>query len=242
MKAQQTINKEAIIGAYDRWAPVYDIVFGPIFQRGRQAAIEAAERIGGRILEVGIGTGIALRDYSPKNRIVGIDISELMLEKARMRVRGMGLSHVEQLAVMDASNLDFPDNSFDVVMAQYVVSTVPRPEATLDEFARVLKPGGEIILASRLSEENGLRRSIEHFVAPAARKLGWRTEFGWERYLAWEARTPSIELVERRKMPPLGHFALIRFRKKALPNTADISANVQRAADVSNHGRSTSVA
>jgi phosphatidylethanolamine/phosphatidyl-N-methylethanolamine N-methyltransferase len=213
MKAQQMLNNEAVIGAYDRWAPVYDIVFGPIFQRGRQAAIEAAERIGGRILEVGIGTGIALRDYSPKNRIVGIDISEQMLEKARARVSEMGLTHVEQLAVMDASNLDFPDNSFDVVMAQYVVSTVPRPEATLDEFARVLKPGGEIILASRLSEETGIRRQIEHFVAPAARKLGWRTEFGWERYLAWESRTPGIELVERRKMPPLGHFALIRFRK-----------------------------
>ena len=190
MKAQQKLNNEAVIGAYDRWAPVYDIVFGPIFNRGRQAAIEAAERIGGRILEVGIGTGIALRDYSPKNRIVGIDISAQMLEKARMRVSEMGLSHVEQLAVMDASNLDFPDNSFDVVMAQYVVSTVPRPEATLDEFARVLKPGGEIILASRLSEESGIRRSIENFVSPAARKLGWRTEFGWERYLAWEARTP----------------------------------------------------
>jgi phosphatidylethanolamine/phosphatidyl-N-methylethanolamine N-methyltransferase len=225
MKAQHKLTNDMVTGAYDKWAPVYDIVFGPIFHRGRQAAIEAAERIGGRILEVGIGTGIALRDYSPNNRIVGIDISESMLEKARARVSEMGLTHVEQLAVMDASNLDFPDNSFDVVMAQYVVSTVPRPEATLDEFARVLKPGGEIILASRLSEESGIRRSIEHFVSPAARKLGWRTEFGWERYLAWEARTPSIELVERRKMPPLGHFALIRFRKPAIPHAAEIAAN-----------------
>jgi len=230
MKAQK-LNNEMVAGAYDRWAPVYDIVFGPIFHRGRQAAIEAAERIGGRILEVGIGTGIALKDYSPRNRIVGIDISESMLEKAKMRVRDMGLTHVEQLAVMDASNLDFPDNSFDVVMAQYVVSTVPRPEATLDEFTRVLKPGGEIILASRLSEENGIRRSIENFVSPAARKLGWRTEFGWERYLAWAHRTPNIELVERRKMPPLGHFALIRFRKKAVAAGVGNVTGMGRAAD-----------
>jgi phosphatidylethanolamine/phosphatidyl-N-methylethanolamine N-methyltransferase len=115
---------------------------------------------------------------------------------------------------MDASELSFDDDSFDVVVAQYVVSTVPKPEHTLDEFARVVKPGGEIILLSRVSEEAGLRRSIEHLVAPAARKLGWRTEFGWERYLAWLARTPSIELIERRTTPPFGHFSLIRFRKK----------------------------
>lgn len=203
-----------IVGHYDRCAPVYDLFFGPVFRRGREVAIEAAERVGGRILEVGVGTGISLQDYSPKNKIVGIDISALMLEKARMRVRELGLSHVEQLAVMDASQLEFEDNSFDVVVAQYVVTTVPKPEATLDEFARVVKPGGEIILLSRVSEETGLRRSIEHLVAPAARKLGWRTEFGWERYLAWLSRTPDIELIERRATPPFGHFSLIRFGKR----------------------------
>lgn len=207
-------HDDATVGHYDRWAPVYDFVFGPVFRRGRQVAIRAAERIGGRILEVGIGTGISLQDYSSNNSIVGVDISESMLEKARVRVRELSLRHVEQLAVMDASQLDFEDNSFDVVVAQYVVTTVPKPEATLDEFARVVKPGGEIILLSRVSEETGLRRSIEHLVAPAARKLGWRTEFGWERYLAWLSRTPDIELIERRATPPFGHFSLIRFGKR----------------------------
>jgi phosphatidylethanolamine/phosphatidyl-N-methylethanolamine N-methyltransferase len=215
MKAQRALSNDMVVGAYDRWAPVYDLVFGPVFQRGRNAAIEAAEKIGGRILEVGVGTGISLRAYSPKNRIVGVDISESMLEKAKARVAELRLKHVEQLAVMDAGKLDFPDNSFDVVVAQYVVTTVPKPEAALDEFARVLKPGGEIILLSRVSDENGLRRSIEHMVAPAARRLGWRTEFGWERYLAWLSRTPHIELLERRPTPPFGHFSLIRFGKTA---------------------------
>ena len=213
MKANRALSNDMVAGAYDRWAPVYDLVFGPVFQRGRNAAIEAAERIGGRILEVGVGTGISLRDYSRRNRIVGIDISESMLEKARARVAELGLAHVEQLAVMDAGKLDFPDNSFDVVVAQYVVTTVPKPEAALDEFARVLKPGGEIVLLSRVSDETGLRRSIEHMVAPAARRLGWRTEFGWERYLAWLSHAPDIELVERRPTPPFGHFSLIRFGK-----------------------------
>jgi phosphatidylethanolamine/phosphatidyl-N-methylethanolamine N-methyltransferase len=207
------LDRETITKAYAKWAPVYDLVFGAVFERGREAAIEAAERIGGRILEVGVGTGISLPDYSDANRICGVDISEPMLQKARERVSELGLSHVEGLWVMDAEQLEFEDASFDVVVAQSVVTTVPNPEATLDEFARVRKPGGEIILVSRVGAEAGLRRSLEKWFAPAARKLGWRTEFAFERYEQWATRTPSIELVERRAMPPLGHFSLIRFAR-----------------------------
>jgi phosphatidylethanolamine/phosphatidyl-N-methylethanolamine N-methyltransferase len=211
--AASELDKETVTKAYARWAPVYDVVFGAVFERGRQAAIEAAERIGGRILEVGVGTGISLPDYAPTNRLFGIDISEPMLRKARERVDELGLTNVEGLAVMDAEDLSFPDASFDVVVAQYVVTTVPDPEATLDEFARVLKPGGEIVLVSRVGAEAGLRRSLEHWFAPAARKLGWRTEFAWARYLAWAHRTPGIRVAERRELPPFGQFALIRFAK-----------------------------
>src|SRR5262249_27298323 len=86
MATTTDINKVAVEKGYDRWAPVYDLVFGPVFERGRRAAIVAAERVGGRILEVGVGTGISLPDYSPDNRIVGVDISDAMLDKARERV------------------------------------------------------------------------------------------------------------------------------------------------------------
>ena len=213
MAAAIEIERSAVERAYDRWAPVYDLVFGQVFERGRRASLEAAERIGGRILEVGVGTGISLPDYSRRNRIVGVDISEAMLEKARHRVTAIGLAHVEALEVMDAERLNFPDDSFDVVVAQYVVTAVPNPEAALDEFARVLKPGGEIILLSRVGAETGARRAIEHLVAPAARKLGWRTEFPWQRYADWLLRSPRVYLVERRSIPPLGHFSLIRFGK-----------------------------
>ncbi len=207
------IDRHAVEKAYDRWAPVYDLVFGPVFERGRRAAIVAAEQVGGRILEVGVGTGISLPDYAPGNRIVGVDISEPMLAKARERVAALGLRHVEALEVMDAEKLAFPDGSFDVVVAQYVVTAVPNPERALDEFARVLRPGGEIVILSRVGAEAGLRRTVERWFAPAARKLGWRTEFSWDRYAAWVARTGAVHLVERRAMPPLGHFSLIRFGK-----------------------------
>jgi phosphatidylethanolamine/phosphatidyl-N-methylethanolamine N-methyltransferase len=207
------LDKETITKAYARWAPVYDVVFGAVFERGRHAAIAAAERVGGRILEVGVGTGISLPDYSPSNRLCGIDISEPMLRRAQERVAELGLDNVEGLWVMDAEHLRFPDASFDVIVAQYVITTVPNPEATLDEFARVLKPGGEIVLVSRVGAEAGLRRSLERWFAPAARKLGWRTEFSFERYARWAEHSPGMRLIERRAMPPLGHFSLIRFAK-----------------------------
>jgi phosphatidylethanolamine/phosphatidyl-N-methylethanolamine N-methyltransferase len=101
-----------------------------------------------------------------------------------------------------------------------VITTVPNPEAALNEFARVLKPGGEIILVSRIGAEAGLRRTLEHWFAPAARRLGWRTEFAWGRYVSWAAATPQIRLIERRAMPPLGHFSLIRFGKDAVAEAA----------------------
>ena len=213
VRTRTELDKDTVAKAYGHWAPVYDLVFGAVFERGRHAAIAAAERIGGRILEVGVGTGISLPDYSRTNRLYGIDISEPMLRKAEKRVAELGLSNVEGLSVMDAEHLSFPDDSFDVVVAQYVVTTVPNPEATLDEFARVLKPGGEIILVSRIGAEAGLRRALEQWFAPAARKLGWRTEFSWERYEQWARRAKGVRLIERRSMPPLGHFSLIRFGK-----------------------------
>jgi SAM-dependent methyltransferase len=97
---QVTVKK-----AYARWAPVYDLVFGKLFDRGRQAAVAAAEQVGGRILEVGVGTGISLPGYSPGNRIVGIDLSEPMLRKARERVAQMSLTNVVGLEAMDAEHL-----------------------------------------------------------------------------------------------------------------------------------------
>jgi phosphatidylethanolamine/phosphatidyl-N-methylethanolamine N-methyltransferase len=209
------LSREMVEQAYDRWAPIYDLVFGGVFSKGRRAAILATNNIGGRVLEVGVGTGISLPQYASNLRIFGTDISEGMLRKARARVAELGLTNVEGLAVMDAEKLEFPDACFDVVMAQYVVTAVPNPEAAMDEFARVLRPGGEIILLSRVGAEAGMRRFIEHRLQPVVRQLGFRTDFAWSRYTQWAAGAHDIELVERRPVPPLGHFSLIRFRKVA---------------------------
>jgi phosphatidylethanolamine/phosphatidyl-N-methylethanolamine N-methyltransferase len=153
-----------------------------------------------------------------------------MLRKAQQRVAELELTHVEGLWVMDAERLSFPDASFDVVVAQYVITTVPNPEATLDEFARVLRPGGEIVLVSRVGAEAGLRRALERWFAPAARKLGWRTEFSWERYEHWAKHSHGMRLVERRAMPPFGHFSLIRFAKAGRMTAAQVSEPAAHAA------------
>ena len=211
------LDRDTIEKAYDRWAPIYDLVFGRVFEQGRQAAIAAAEAHvgpgGGRILEVGLGTGISLLSYRPGNRIVGVDISAGMLRRALHRVVEHKLVHVEALAVMDAKHLALPDAAFDVVVAQYVITAVPDPEATLDEFVRVLRPGGEIVLVNHLGAESGLRRLFEQGFSPVARRLGWSPEFPFERLTQW-VRRDGVRLIERRPMPPLGHFSLIRFGKR----------------------------
>jgi phosphatidylethanolamine/phosphatidyl-N-methylethanolamine N-methyltransferase len=210
------LDHRAVAKAYARWAPVYDLVFGAVFERGRRAAIDAAQKLGGRILEVGVGTGISLSDYDRSVRLVGVDLSAPMLRKAQVRVKTDALTNVDGLVVMDAQRLGFRDGAFDVVVAQYVITAVPNPEATLDEFARVVKPGGEIVLVNHIGADAGLRRMFEHSFAPVARKLGWRPEFPWRRLERWAAGHSGVTLVERRDLPPLGHFSLIRFGRNGV--------------------------
>jgi phosphatidylethanolamine/phosphatidyl-N-methylethanolamine N-methyltransferase len=196
-----TFDRNVVEKAYAGWAPIYDMVFGAVFAPGRAAAVRAAEAVGGRILDVGVGTGLSLDQYSPRDRIVGVDLSEPMLRRAIARMQRRPLPHVEMLAVMNAERLAFADASFDVVMAQYVITAVPDPEAALDEFARVVK-------------QDGLRQVYERRFAPLVRHLGWRMEFPFARLANW-ASDAGYRLVERRAVPPFGHFSLMRFRRVA---------------------------
>lgn len=209
------MDRDQVAEAYGRWAPIYDIVFGPVFRQGRRAAVRAAEAIGGRVLEVGVGTGLSLADYGNGTRIVGVDISEPMLDKARKRVEAQHLANVEALVVMDAEHLTVPDGSFDVVVAQYVVTAIPNPEKALDEFVRVVRPGGEIILTTRVGAETGLRGTLEKWLMPLTTRLGFRTEFPWSRYERWAEASEGVRLLERRALAPLGHFWLLRYLRTA---------------------------
>src|SRR5260370_9723669 len=192
--------------AYARWASVYDLAFGAVFERGRWAEVAGAERVGGGILEVGVGTGISLPGYSPQNRIIGIDLSEEMLRKARRRVAELSLTNVEKLEVMDAEHLSFADALFDVVVANHVISTVPNPEAALDECARMLRPGGEMILLSRVGADTGLRHFLERLLHPAVFPLRLRGGICLGPFARWNRRRTDVGLIGSRAVAALGAF------------------------------------
>ena len=199
--------------AYTRWAPVYDVICGPIFETGRRTAAAAARRVGGRILEVGVGTGLSFEDYDATTEVVGIDLCEPMVAKARARLATGLYPHVKSLMVMDAQNLAFPDASFDCVVAQFVITLVSDPERVLSECARVVRPGGEIILVNHLYSERGLGAAIERWFARHSRGLGLRPEFPFSRLAAWARSHGGAELIERRPVKPFGVYTLVRFRR-----------------------------
>ena len=161
------------------------------------------------MLEVGVGTGLSLPAYGRHLEIVGIDLSPEMLEKARERVAAEGLDNVTGLHEMDASDLKFPDASFDTVVAMYVMTVVPDPEKVMRELSRVCRPGGEVIIVNHFSAEEGMRGWVERRMAPFADKLGWRPVFDVERVLVCE----DLALMEKRGLRPWGLFTMMRFRK-----------------------------
>ena len=212
--------KDVMEKAYARWAPVYDVLCGPIFLNGRRAAASAARTVGGRILEIGVGTGLSFDDYDDTTEITGIDMSEPMIARARERVKSGRYPFVKELSVMDAHNLRYPDASFDCVVAQFVITLVEDPERVLSECARVLRPGGQIILVNHLYSEHGLAAAVERLLAQKARKLGLRPEFPFQRLAAWAQAHGGTELVERRKLKPFGVYTLVRFQRAEMRSAA----------------------
>lgn len=195
--------------AYARWAPIYDLVFAAVMQPGRSAAAAAINRLGGLVLDVGVGTGLELPMFDARVRLVGIDLSEPMLGRARSRIVAEGLAQVAGLAVMDATMLGFRDAAFDAAVAPYVLTVVPEPERVLDEIARVVRPGGEIVLVHHVGAERGLGAAIEAWLGKRSRRLGWRPQLPWAVLERWLARRPDVALLERRAIAPFGLFTLI---------------------------------
>ena len=211
-------DRQVMEKAYARWAPVYDALCGPFFLNGRRAAALAAREVGGRILEIGVGTGLSFDDYDASTEITGIDMSEPMIARARERLRGGRYPHVKELLVMDAQAMTFPDASFDCVVGQFVITLVEDPERVLSECARVLKPGGQIILVNHLYSEKGLAAAIERLLAQHAHKMGLRPEFPFQRLADWAENHGGAELIDRRKVRPF--FTLVRFRRAERENAA----------------------
>ena len=200
--------------AYARWAPVYDVVYDKLTEPAARAAVTAATACGPRILEAGVGTGLSLGYYRPDCEVFGVDLSEDMLRRAKDKVARRGLAHVKGLQVMDVCRLGYADAAFDAVVAQFLITLVPNPEGALSEFLRVLRPGGEIILANHFGQQNGPVARLEEAFAPLCSKIGWSSDFKVGRIEAWATASRRAEILDLKPTFPSGFFKILRLRKR----------------------------
>lgn len=201
------IDNRDVHKAYKRWAPVYDMTFGRIVDQGLREATARLNQLSGKLLEVGVGTGLSLTHYGPQLQVTGIDLSPDMLKRARQRVVKRGVGNVDALLEMDATAMEFADASFDLAVATYVMTVVPNPAGVMHELARVLRPGGRLIIVSHFSVEKGVRGLIEKGIGAHASKIGWRPEFPVETLMV----SDKLKLVDKREVKPFGLFTLLEF-------------------------------
>ena len=210
-----TIDLRAVKAAYRRYARVYDTIFGRALRAGRLAAVAAANTgPNQRILEIGVGTGLSLDAYRADAKVVGIDVCEEMLERARRRVRRLGLAQVEALAEMDAQEIAYPDASFDAVVALYVMTVVPDVKRVAAEMRRVCKPGGCIVVVNHLASDHFLLRRMELALTRMAGQLGFRADLDLAQ-LGQAMRLPMIDCRPAKLFGLFGLWRLVQFRNDA---------------------------
>ena len=190
---------------YTSYAGFYDRIFGKVFHEGRESVIRNLDvQPDEHILEVGVGTGLALPMYPRHCRIVGIDFSEGMLAKAKEKAEAHRLDHV-QLHRMDAGAMEFEDDSFDTVVAAYVVTAVPDYRKVVNEMIRVCRPGGRIIMLNHFSNGNKVIAAVEKVLSPITKHLGWRTDLSLNTVL----EGTSLHVARNQKVNPLRLWALV---------------------------------
>lgn len=190
------VENHFVEGVYDKLAKVYDLIFGPTLHPGRLQAIERMNiQPDERVLEVGVGTGINLSLYPSDAKITGIDYTASMLEKARERVAKKGMRNA-RLLQMDAADLKFPDDSFDIVYAPYLISVVPDPVQVAQEMRRVCRPGGRIIFLNHFLSPNAILSRLERLISPMTIHIGFKSDLDLPAFLAQADLHPiSIEKV-----------------------------------------------
>ncbi|HYE29823.1 MAG TPA: class I SAM-dependent methyltransferase [Methylomirabilota bacterium] len=191
---------------YNTYSRVYDLLFGKVFQSGRELAPELLECAPGMsILEVGVGTGLSFQ-YLPRTiDITAIDLSQKMLDKAEERARELGMKRLA-LQKMDATRLEFPDNSFDRVFAAYFISTVPEPVKVVNEMRRVCKPGGYIVFCNHWQSEHPVGAAIDKIISPLCYRIGFKTDLNLRKLM----RETGLEIESIEPVGLLGHWKAVR--------------------------------
>ena len=198
-------DRDQIERVYSSYAGVYDRVFGRVFQDSREVVARNLKvEPGERVLEVGVGTGLCLPLYPRDCQITAIDLSSAMLEKAAARVKELGLENVTLLR-MDAGEMDFPDNTFDIVIAAYVVTAVPDHRKLMKEMIRVSRAGGRLILLNHFTQESPIIAAVEKAISPICTRIGFRTDLSVDEVIdGW----PLIKERDQR-VKPLGMWHIV---------------------------------
>ena len=204
----KNISQSHVIRAYRNYAPVYDVLYGYVLDRGRLAMTQAVAALNpGSLLEVGVGTGLTLARYPAESKVVGIDISEEMLDVARVRRQRLNGRDVH-LEVMDAEAMSFDDASFDVVTIPYVLSVTPNPEQLVAEARRVCRKGGTIFILNHFSGSR-FWWPLERAVRPVADKIGFRSDFSFGDQIMrydWDVRSvKSVNLMGLSRLVEIGN-------------------------------------
>ena len=202
-----SVGVEHVEKIYNKYSRFYDITFGKVFESGREMAPYLLDlRPGMDLLEVGVGTGLSLPGLPKNIEITGVDLSEKMLAQAEKRLEREELKDRVQLMKMDATHLEFENNSFDRVLAAYFISCVPEPIKVVEEMKRVCKPGGYLVFLNHFRSDNPVFGSIEEFLSPLFYRIGFRTDLVVSELM--KSCNLEIEILEH--IDFLGHWKAIR--------------------------------
>jgi phosphatidylethanolamine/phosphatidyl-N-methylethanolamine N-methyltransferase len=215
---QQTVTQDlrsaTVEKAYRYWAAVYDAICAPLFRPAHLAAASAANRIGGAVLEVGVGTGLLLPLYDRRLRVTGLDLSEDMLARARRRLGAGALPHVVALQKGDIHEIAHPAASYDAIVMPFVLTLLEGPERALENCRRMLRPGGEIIIVSHFQSTSPRLAQLEQWLAPRVAGLGLRPDFPVARIASWASMHPDLGVPIVTSAGPLGIYRLVRIAKR----------------------------
>lgn len=161
---------------YDVWAWFYDRTFGAlVVQRQKRAVATLVLQPGDRVLDLGVGTGMTLGYYPDDVRVIGLDLSAGMLDKAAKKTREQGLRHCA-LVRGDAMMPPLAEAAFDHILITHVITVVSDPQRLMRWAARLLKPGGRIVVLNHFRSQNRVIAWFERVLNPLFVFIGWRSD------------------------------------------------------------------
>ncbi len=203
-------DSQDVVKAYRRYGRLYNMVFGPVMEPGRKQALKLMNcQPGERILEAGVGTGLALPYYPRDVQIIGIDVSPEMLRQARETISRHNLENIE-IQEMDVQNLEFKDDSFDKIAIMYVASVVPDPKKMMQEARRVCRPDGDVYVLNHFASRGRIMRGVEKIISPLANLVGFHSDFDMNQFLT----DAEMELVSVKGVNAFGYWKLLHFRNR----------------------------